>query len=317
MHKRLTTPISFALALILTGCAAAEPNQPAPEPEPPAGYLFSYFVDNGQDGLHLHFSHDGLNWRPLNHGQSFLAPEVGSKLMRDPSIVRAPDGLFHMVWTTGWWDNGIGHASSHDLIHWSQQQFIPVMANEPNAKNSWAPELFYDDTRNEFLIFWATTIPGRFPKTEGEGDNNHRIYCTTTKDFQTFSPTRLFYDPGFNVIDSFIAKTDQGYVMFLKHEHPQQKNIRTATADDPQGPWSQASDPITGQYWAEGPAALKIENRWLVYFDKYTEHQYGAVMSEDLKNWTDISRKVHFPPSTRHGTAFPVDSDTLKRLQTP
>jgi len=40
----------------------------------------------------------------------------------------------------------------------------------------------------------------------GEEGLNHRIYGTTTRDFWTFSPTRLFYEPGFNVIDATIVR---------------------------------------------------------------------------------------------------------------
>ena len=55
--------------------------------------------------------------------------------MRDPSICQAPDGTFHMVWTSSWTDRIIGYASSRDLIHWSEQQAIPVMMHEPEAHN--------------------------------------------------------------------------------------------------------------------------------------------------------------------------------------
>ena len=66
-------------------------------------YLFSYFTDNGQDGLHLAFSQDGLNWQALKGGKPFLFPTVGKdKLMRDPYILHGNDGLFHMVWTSSW-----------------------------------------------------------------------------------------------------------------------------------------------------------------------------------------------------------------------
>ena len=45
-------------------------------------YLFSYFVGNGEDGLHLAFSIDGLNWEALKSNSSFLTPKVGiDKLM--------------------------------------------------------------------------------------------------------------------------------------------------------------------------------------------------------------------------------------------
>ncbi|MCB5252020.1 MAG: glycoside hydrolase family 28 protein, partial [Candidatus Cloacimonetes bacterium] len=55
----------------------------------PAGnnvFLFSYFTGNGEDGLHLAYSLDGLSWKPLNNGESLLTPMVGKdRLMRDPS----------------------------------------------------------------------------------------------------------------------------------------------------------------------------------------------------------------------------------------
>lgn len=31
-------------------------------------YLFSYFINDSRDGLHLAYSLDGLTWTPLNHG---------------------------------------------------------------------------------------------------------------------------------------------------------------------------------------------------------------------------------------------------------
>src|SRR5436190_23111659 len=95
--------------------------------QPPPAYLFSYFTNNGEDGLHLLSSTDGLQWTPLNGGRSFLFPAVGSRLMRDPSITRGGDGVFHLVWTTGWWDKGIGIAHSKNLVDWSEQTFLPVM----------------------------------------------------------------------------------------------------------------------------------------------------------------------------------------------
>ena len=92
-------------------------------------YLFSYFINDSRDGLHLAYSYDGLNWTALNGGKSYLLPVVGKdKLMRDPSICQAPDGTFHMVWTSSWTDRIIGYASSRDLIHWSEQRVIPVMS---------------------------------------------------------------------------------------------------------------------------------------------------------------------------------------------
>jgi beta-xylosidase len=65
-----------------------------------------------------------------------------------------------MVWTVSWNDKGIGYASSKDLVHWSKQAFIPVMKHEPEALNCWAPEIIYNPSSKDYMIYWATTIRG-------------------------------------------------------------------------------------------------------------------------------------------------------------
>jgi acetyl esterase/lipase len=283
------------------------------------GYVFSYFKGNGEDGLHLAYSEDGYQWNTLKNDTSFLTPEVGKdKLMRDPCVIKGGDGLYHMVWTVSWTDKGIGYASSKDLIHWSKQEFIPVMAHEKGARNTWAPEITYDSKKKIYMIYWASTIEGRFTETQSEEEKgyNHRMYYTTTKDFKKFAKTKLLYEPGFNVIDATILKQDKGYIMFLKDEtrKPVQKNLKVAYSDRLTGPYSKASAPITGDYWAEGPTAIKIDGSWVVYFDKYTQKKYGAV-KQTANGWEDISEKMSFPQGLRHGTVLKVPAEIIQQLK--
>ncbi|RYG06287.1 MAG: glycosyl hydrolase [Chitinophagaceae bacterium] len=274
-----------------------------------SAYVFAYFKNNGEDGLHLAVSEDGFNYKALNGDSSFLTPEVSNdKLMRDPCIIRGADGLYHMVWTVSWNDKGIGYASSKDLRTWSKQQFIPVMAHEKDVLNCWAPEIIYDN--GIYMIYWASTIPGRFPKTDSSGDGkyNHRMYYVTTKDFKSFTPAKILYDHGFSVIDATIQKNGDTYYMFLKDETrtPPQKNLRIATSRKLTGGYSAPSAPITGDYWAEGPTVVRVGNKWLMYFDKYMIHKYGVLESEDLKTWKDVSDKLVVPNGLRHGTVLKV-----------
>lgn len=284
-------------------------------------YLFSYFVDNGQNGLHLAYSTDGLKWIPLHEGKSFLTPTVGKdKLMRDPFILQGKDGMFHMVWTSGWWDKQIGYAESPDLINWSEQKGIPVMEHEPTAKNSWAPEMVYDPANKNYLIFWATTIPGRHSdvaSSEREKGLNHRMYCTTTADFKSFSPTKMFFNPDFSTIDATILPKNNKFYMFLKNENPNppEKNIRITVADRASGPYPvKVSAPITGKYWAEGPTTLEVGEYVYVYFDKYTSHKYGAVRSKNMTDWEDVSELVSFPAGARHGSVFKVNKKVVDKI---
>lgn len=285
-------------------------------------FMFSYFTGNGETGLHLAWSEDGLTWHALNEGRSVLAPTAGKdRLMRDPCIIKGADGKFHMVWTTGWTDRYIGYASSEDLLNWSEQVTIPVMMHEPEARNSWAPEVFYDRASQEYLIFWATTIPGRHSPIETsprEDHYNHRMYYTATRDFVTFSETGIFFNPDFSVIDCTILEKEGRFYMFLKNENPipPEKNIRLTVSGNAAGPYpTEVSDPITGDYWAEGPTPLKVRDSVYVYFDRYTEGRFGAVRSKDMQNWDEVSDMVSFPQGARHGTAFIVDRSVLDNLK--
>lgn len=331
MHLRSTTRRLLVLTLgygvMLGGMLAAAPSQAQAQQH----YLFSYFIGNGEDGLHLAHSTDGAQWTAIKGGKSLLTPTAGNdKLMRDPSIVRGPDGTFHMVWTVSWGERSIGYSSSQDLITWKPQQTVPVMEHEPTARNCWAPELLFDEPSGKFYIYWATTIPGRFDKTDGQlrrddrdPGYDHRLYVVSTADFKEFTPAKLCYDHGFSVIDAAVVRTGGKYVMFLKDETDRpltpQKNIRIATSDTPEGPFTEPTAPITGKYWAEGPTPLLVGDAWHVYFDKYTDHRYGMVTgadppSSDPAAWTDESDRLVVPRGMRHGTAFAAPAEIVERL---
>ena len=246
--------------------------------------------------------------------------------MRDPCVVRGPDGTFHMVWTSGWNENNIGYSSTRDFITWSPQREIPVMAHEPTVLNTWAPEVVYDAARGEFVIFWASTIPGRFVQTAGSSEEkyNHRMYFTTTKDFSTFSPTALFYDPGFSVIDATLLDTPEGRRLIVKDEtrYPPKKYLRMMTsAGSPRGPFGVLGPAFTPTgLWVEGPTALKVGDAYVVYFDAYQTKHYGALRSQDLVTWEDVSAKMTFPDEgsdvrMRHGTVIAVPMAIVDALK--
>jgi len=300
------------LSLALIGLLCSGP-LPAAESR---SYLFSYFVGNGEDGLHLAWSTNGYNWDSLNHGRSLLTPVVGeSKLMRDPSLLQAPDNKeFHLVWTTAWKGKTIGYAHSKDLVHWSEQKAVPVMADQSGAENCWAPELFYDKAKRQYLIFWASTVkhPG-----STNGESGHRLYYVTTRDFQTFAPARSFFDPGFSVIDGTMVEHGGRFYLIFKDERERpapRKDLRLAQSTSAEGPWEQVSEPFT-RTWVEGPTPLQIGDETFVYFDCYRDKHYGALKSEDLQHWEDVTSRLSMPSGIRHGTALEVSAEILKALR--
>jgi hypothetical protein len=309
MFPRVVTVIAGFLGCTVLSASGLEAQSIRPND---TVYLFSTFKEPEQDGLRFAYSFDGYHWTNV-HGV-FLKPAVGGKIMRDPSIVAGPDGTFHLVWTSAWrGDLGFGCASSADLVHWSEQQFVPVMKHEPTTVNVWAPELFYDEVGDRFIICWASTIPGRFPDYLEERRNNHRMYYTTTLDFKVFTPTRLFLEPDFSVIDCRILKDGDRYVLLLKDNTRPQRNIRVAFGETPLGPWQDISKPVTGKL-TEGPTAVKIGADWLIYYDSYGDKTYRAVKTPDFKKFTDVTDLMTFPEGLKHGTVFKVKRKELNGL---
>lgn len=346
---------AFAATLLLTVCcaplrAAMEPidrptttTAPASAPAAPAGeevYLYSFFREpNGFDGIQLAWSEDLFNWTEIP-GPHFL-PSVGvmndhrpytdRHIMRDTFLDRGPDGVFHAVWTCAWRGvTTIGYVRSTDLVNWTDEKLLPVMADHPDVMNCWAPKLFYDEGEQQWLIFWSSMLNNdMFPPSTVPGTTSkHRIWYVTTRDFETISEAQVLFDPGYPCIDAMMMKDGETYRLFFKDARankaprepvqPEYENIRMATAPSPYGPFGDISDPITGKgagkWHNEGPTAIRV-GEWLYCF--YDHHApplyYGAVRSQDDgKTWEDVSELLHMPPKSKHGHIFTAPREALE-----
>ena len=322
---RIRTSLWFMLLWTLPNMNWAQdskvPNETNPSDSVHPLYAFTFFRDNGQDGVYLAVSSDGLNWQEVNRGKPILSPQVGGKLTRDPSITLGGDGLYHMVWTTSWTGDGFGVAHSKDLLTWSEQQYVPINKGDAKARNTWAPEIFYDSATERYIVIWATTRQGEFLETAAGGDDgyNHRMYATSTKDFVEWEPKKLFYDGGFNVIDAFLFKAQGRYGMIVKNETLKpmaEKNLRVVwSAGGAMGPWGDASVPFTDNRiaWAEGPTVLPVGDKWLIYFDEYNQGRYAAVETDDFQSFKKVD--ISLPVGVRHGTMLRIDAKTAERLK--
>ncbi|WP_420141426.1 glycoside hydrolase family 43 protein [Sphingomonas sp.] len=277
-------------------------------------FLLSYFTDQdeGRAGLKLARSDDGYVFTPLGGGRGFLTPEVGrDKLMRDPHLLRAPDGLWHLVWTSDWFGPVIGHATSRDLVRWSAQQTIPVMTAFPGVRNSWAPETIYDARADDFVIIWSSSIDGRYGATPGSRFEGLKLrpYYTRTRDFRRFAPTKLLFDPGTDSIDfTFLTLADGSLRLIYKdetHDSEQRRWLVSRSAASPTGPFGPVSKPFT-QTMTEGPTAIRMGDRYLVYYDVYEQGHFGAASTTDFVTWRDETDRVRFPKNARHGTVVRV-----------
>jgi sucrose-6-phosphate hydrolase SacC (GH32 family) len=296
----------LASALASTSIAHAEPT----------GYVYAYFKGGwptgGSSGVFLSFSTDGLNFTPLNNDGAVITPPqapdfpAGENQMRDPSVVYGPDGKFHMVWTTGITAKTIGYASSEDLVTWSAPKRIEVWGPEVNVANTWAPELYYDEEQQKYLVVWASNL----------NNGLHKLYSFTTTDFNSFTSPQEFYYAGQTVIDGMIARDEANdrYLMAVKDELNGFKNVWLATSDAAQGPYVRGDAPVIGPGSAiepnavEGPSLIKIGDAWQLHYDAYGAGYLGVATSTDLETWVNRTSEAKLPSTgnPHHGTVFAV-----------
>jgi hypothetical protein len=123
---------------------------------------------------------------------SFLTPTAGfDKLMRDPCITIGLTGNSTWCGPAAGKSAASGMPVSPDLINWSEQKYVMVKEKEDSAQI--AGPLKSCSTmccRNTSFTGQPPSRP--LPETENMGDYNHRIYYTTTSDFET-SATHSFY----------------------------------------------------------------------------------------------------------------------------
>jgi hypothetical protein len=324
----------FILLLALVLPSTAVPQKPAPASPPNLNsnspWLFVGFKGNAEDGVYYATSPDGYHWTIANQDRPVFHQTSPNELMRDPFLQRGPDGTFHMVWTWSWRSpTVIGHSTSTDLLHWTPHEQLNVLANEPAALNAWAPALYYEPDRKRWLIFWSSTIPGRFPGDDsGDSGLNHRIFYTTTPDFKTLAPSKVFFDPGYSVIDATLIQTGNNYHLIFKDERktPLKKVLQIATGPTIEGPWTNITPPIS-DHWSEGAAIIPVAATanspagYLAYYDHYHAPQrYGALFSTDLVTWIDATNRIAFPAKLRHGSFLRItqaEYNSIVNLQQP
>ena len=305
-------------ATIITGCLAlamCSCNQQGAGNETGDDlYMFTSFHEPADEGLRFLYSEDGIHWDSI--AGTWLAPTLGDSIMRDPSIVVGPDSTFHLVWTIAWkGDTGFGYSSSKDLVNWSEQRRIPAMDSVASTQNLWAPELFYDDVKGQYMVVYASCVPDAgFDVGIEEEKNNHRLYYVTTKDFTTFSDPKLFYEPGFSCIDATLVKRGpEDYVMVVKDNTRPNRNIKVAFAKDAEGPYTAASEPFTESF-TEGPSVAKVGDEYYIYYVTDRMFIYSAHKTSDIKTFTDVTDSISVPSGHKHGTIFRAPRSVVEKL---
>ncbi|RMI43400.1 1,4-beta-xylanase [Streptomyces triticirhizae] len=322
-----------------TGTASGSTGGPRPHENEYGGYLFSYFTGEGsENGEQVYFAlsegNDPLRWRQLNSGAPVLRSDVGTGGVRDPFILRSPDGgRFYQIATdlrihgNGDWDGAQRHGSraivvweSDDLVDWSAPRL--AMVSPEAAGNTWAPEATWDAERNVYVVYWASKL---YDNPDHTGDSYNRMLYATTTDFVSFTEARVWIDRGWSVIDSTVIQHNGVYQRFSKDE-------RGADDANPYGKmvFQEQGTALTGEWTAvregighgaissgEGPLVFRsnTEERWYLFIDEYGGRGYVPFETTDLASgdWRLVTDHA-MPGSPRHGTVLPVTTAEYDRL---
>lgn len=278
-------------------------------------YVLAHFRTEAE-ALHYAVSEDGYEWDPLNGGEAVLRSDVGNESIRDPFLVRDRGGTYHLLGTDSWDSDAIVHATSPDLVEWSDPELVGIMADVPGVRNTWAPECFYDRELDVYRLVWSSTVnPGGDPDAR-----DHRIWTCSTTDFESFGAPAVLFDPGYTVIDACVVRHSGEYLMAFKDERGENdldtdhKDVRLAHAPSGGGPFADVTGPVTPGP-VEGPTLFHNGQEWLVLYDHFIEGRYGASRSDDAREWTVCDGRMSFPDGIRHGDVLEVDDAVGRRLR--
>ncbi|WP_430787772.1 family 43 glycosylhydrolase [Actinoplanes sp. G11-F43] len=316
--------------------------RPLPKPEPYRGYLFSYFTGegtaNGEQVYNaLSNGDDPLNWREINNGNPVLTSTKGTEGLRDPFIIRSPEGdKFYQIATdlkihgNGDWDASQRTGSksimvweSTDLVNWTDQRLVKVSPD--TAGNTWAPEAFWSRELGAYVVFWASKLYAETDPNHTGSTYNKMMYATT-RDFHTFSEPKVWKDPGYSVIDSTVIEHDGVYHRITKDERNNSSNspcskflIQERSTDLLSTNWDFEAECIGSGALSqgEGPLVFKsnTEDKWYLFIDEYGGRGYVPFSTTDLSSgvWTP-EPNYSMPRRPRHGTVLPVTQAEYDRI---
>ncbi|MFJ5998646.1 glycoside hydrolase family 43 protein [Streptomyces sp. NPDC092370] len=280
--------IFVAACLLFTAQVVTTP-QRAAAADP--GYLMLHFTGEGSAGQQMYLSHsaDGLHWNDLNGGAPILRSTIGTKGVRDPALVRSPDGSKYWIIATDLciscgqsWSDSINNGSrnlvvweSKDLVNWSEPWLLNVAGAIPDGRNAWAPEAIWDPETKDYVLYWATNVPL-------DGRTKHRIFYARTSDFRTTTTPQIYIDrPGTQeLIDTQIVEVAAGVGNYRYVRASGDGQITIEGSNSILGTWTKLGDlsgiGLTGTAGTtgtkvEGPMWMKFRDRneWALYLDQY------------------------------------------------
>lgn len=311
MHRRFFNLLFVAgVCLILLAGANSTHAGNTANPNEPSSYLAAYFCETkGSDGkensrLYYAIARDGFRFADaVNRNQPIVSATLGDKIIRDPMVLRDPDGRgFHLIATVSWKGRSLILFHSPDLIHWTNERVVQVSTE--HADMTWAPEVRWDPETKQYFAYWTSSVDHTWATAS--------IWYATSTDLKTFSaPQVLMHEKG-GCLDADILYAQGKWHMVYRYT-----GIWMRTADHAFGPYDNPAKILDLD--VEGPFLFPINgapDQWGLVFDYFGGNQgrWGLATSSDFNQWNLVTKKawpyytpdVFFPPGIRHGSVLPI-----------
>ncbi|WP_318644532.1 MULTISPECIES: Ig-like domain-containing protein [Bifidobacterium] len=207
-------------------------------------FLSDAATTNGKIGEALYESAtDGNNFfsfKEINGSNPVIVSNTDTKGLRDPYVLKSKDGdKFYMIATDlkvssqGWGQNQqygslkLEAWESTDMVNWTRTNAedgdTGIKVNADNMGMTWAPEAFWSDELNSYVVFWSSreytdATRKTAVKSSKTGNAYNILVMATTRDFRTFTPAEKWQDTQYSRIDSTVFKVGDTYYRLTKNE---------------------------------------------------------------------------------------------------
>ncbi|PLS29388.1 Ig-like domain-containing protein [Bifidobacterium parmae] len=184
---------------------------------------------------------DFFTFKTRNGGNPVITSNSDTKGLRDPYIIKSHEGdKYYMIATdlrvyapgVGWGESQrVGSLKlevweSTDMVNWTRTNAedgdTGIKVNSDDAGMTWAPEAFWDDSLNAYLVFFSSRMYTDEAHTQAVKGKNGGAYnivrYAITRDFKTYTAPVDWQDTGYSRIDTTVFKIGDYYYRLTKNE---------------------------------------------------------------------------------------------------
>ena len=211
---------------------------------PDVGYAAATFESDADGGEKIWMSstegHNFFSFKTRNNGNAAIESDADTGGLRDAFILRSHGGdKYYLIATDlkvsaqGWGQNQqfgsrkIEAYESTDLVHWTRTNGDGnggITVNSPDAGMTWAPEAYWDDSLQSYIVFFSSRMftdeTRTTPTTNATtGKSSYaQVRFSLTRDFVHYTEPQTWQDTGYSRIDSTVMKIGKYYYRFTKNE---------------------------------------------------------------------------------------------------